>query len=102
VHTFVWSFKVNLSAHAHACPAVNFGVLVIACWQAIVAKDIKSEFAEAKYIDFAVFSMSQGALTGIPVVVVTKDTAKAFYLVLTFLIFVACTVVLSLIFLPKM
>ena len=83
-------------------PIVNFSVLVTACWQAFEARDIKCEFAEAKYIGLAVFSMFQGFLTGVPIVVVAKSIPEAFYLILTFLIFVVSMVVLLLIFLPKM
>jgi hypothetical protein len=81
--------------------SVNFIVLAIACWQAFEARDIECEFAEAKYIALAVFSMSQGFLTGIPIVAIAKDIPEAFYLILTFLLFVVCMVVLMLIFLPK-
>ncbi|CAJ1968712.1 unnamed protein product [Cylindrotheca closterium] len=80
---------------------VSFCVLVIACWQAVAARDIKSEFAEAKWIGWTMFSLAQGFLTGIPIVVVTKDIPEAFYLTLTFLTFALCTVVLLLIFVPK-
>jgi competence protein ComGC len=76
-------------------------VLVIACWQAFQARDIKSEFSEATYIGLAVFSMSQAFLTGIPIVAVVREIPQAFYLVLTFLIFLLCMVILLLIFLPK-
>jgi competence protein ComGC len=76
-------------------------VLVIACYQAFQARDIKSEFSEATYIGLAVFSMSQAFLTGIPIVVVVREIPQAFYLVLTFLVFLLCTVILLLIFLPK-
>jgi hypothetical protein len=75
--------------------------LTVACWQAFEARDIECEFAEAKYIALAVFSMSQGFLTGIPIVAVAKDIPEAFYLILTILLFVVCMVVLLLIFLPK-
>jgi hypothetical protein len=80
---------------------VNFSVLVIACWQAFEARNIQSEFAEAKYIGLAVFFLSQAFLTGIPVVAITRDIPEAFYLVLSFLVFMVCMAVLSLIFLPK-
>jgi hypothetical protein len=45
--------------------------------------------------------MCQAFLTGIPIVVVVREIPEAFYLVLTFLIFVLCMVILLLIFLPK-
>jgi hypothetical protein len=75
--------------------------LVIAAWQAWRAKDIESEFSEAKYIGLSIFSMCQAFLTGIPIVAVVKDIPEAFYLVTVFLIFILCAVLLSLIFLPK-
>ena len=47
------------------------------------------------------FSMTQGFLTGIPIVIVTRDIPEAFYLTLTFLLFALCMVILLLIFVPK-
>lgn len=43
----------------------------------------------------------QAFLTGIPIVAVVRDNPRAFYIVLTFVIFLLCMVVLLLIFLPK-
>ena len=81
---------------------VNLGLLIITCYQAWEARDIKSEFAESKWIGLAVFSMSQGFLTGIPIVsAVANDQPETFYLTLTLLLFVICLMVLLLIFLPK-
>ena len=59
------------------------------------------EFSESKYIGLTMFSLVQGFLTGIPIVAVVRETPQAFYLVLAMLIFLLCTVTLSLIFLPK-
>jgi hypothetical protein len=53
----------------------------------------------------AVFSLTQGFLTGLPIVAVagdTPDTPETFYLILSVLVFGVCAVVLSLIFIPKM
>ena len=93
---------VSCSHYSFVLSSVNFSVLAIACWQAFEARDIQCEFAEAKYIALAVFSLSQGFLTGIPIVAVAKDIPEAFYMILTFLLFVVCMTVLLLIFLPKM
>ena len=59
------------------------------------------EFAEAKYIGLAVGSMMQAFLTGIPCVTIVRDNPKAFYLVLTLVIFILCMIILLLIFVPK-
>ena len=81
---------------------LNFFVLIIACWQAWKARNIKTEFSESKYIGLAVFSMTQAFLTGIPIVAIVRDIPEAFYLVLTFLIFILSVILLALIFIPKM
>lgn len=91
----------NAAAYLIPLALLNFFVLVIACWQAAHARNIQSEFAEAKYIGLTVFSLAQAFVTGIPIVVVVKDIPEAFYLVLTFLIFILSMVILLLIFLPK-
>lgn len=80
---------------------INFIVLVTACWHAYQARNIESEFSEAKFIGMTMFSFGQGFLTGIRIVAVVRDTPQAFYLVLAMLIFLLCTVTLLLIFLPK-
>jgi hypothetical protein len=49
-----------------------------------------------------VFSLTQGFLTGLPIVTVARDTPETFYLILTVLVFGVCAVVLSLILIPKM
>ena len=76
-------------------------MLAIASWQAFQSRAITSEFSEGVYIGLAVFSMAQAFLTGIPIVAVVREIPQAFYLVLTFLLFFLCMVILLLIFLPK-
>jgi len=80
---------------------LNVGVVLIACYQAHMARDIRSEFSESRYIGLTVFSLFQALVTGIPVVTVVRDLPQAFYLVLTFTIFALSTAILMLIFLPK-
>jgi competence protein ComGC len=46
--------------------------------------------------------MVQAFLTGIPIVAIVRDIPEAFYLVLTFLIFILSMILLLLIFFPKM
>lgn len=91
----------SLDSHVPSLLSVNFVVLAVACWQAFQARDIQSEFAEAKYIAMAVFSMTQGLLTGLPIAAVAKDTPETFYLIVSVIISLICLVVLSLIFIPK-
>ncbi|GAX15871.1 hypothetical protein FisN_2Lh399 [Fistulifera solaris] len=80
---------------------INLGVVAIACWQAYQARAIKSEFAEAKYIALAVFSLFQAFFTGVPVLIVVRNMPEAYYILLTMMIFILCMALLLLIFLPK-
>jgi len=80
---------------------VNSISLFIAAYQAWQARNIKSEFSEAKYIGFAIFSMCQAFLTGLPIVAITDDKPRTFYIVLATEIFIFCMILLLLIFLPK-
>jgi hypothetical protein len=65
------------------------------------ARNIQSAFSESKYIGYSVASLFQAFLTGFPIVVVVKDDPRAFYLVLTLMIFTLSEGILLLIFLPK-
>jgi gamma-aminobutyric acid type B receptor len=92
----------NVFAYLVPLALINLSVVATACWQAWQARNIQSEFSEAKYIGLAMVSLFQAFLTGIPVVVVVRDMPRAYYVVLSLMIFVLCMAVLLLIFLPKM
>jgi ABC-type sugar transport system substrate-binding protein len=92
----------NVVAYLVPLAVINLSVVATACWQALQASNIKSEFSEAKYIGLAVASLFQAFVTGIPVVVVVRDTPQTFYVVLSITMFLLCMAVLLLIFLPKM
>ena len=91
----------NAVAYLTPLALLNLSVVIVAGWLAYRARGITSEFSESKYIGLAVFSLFQAFLTGLPVSVVVREQPQAFYLILTSMIFLLCTVVLSLIFLPK-
>ena len=92
----------NSVAYLVPLAAINLIAVGIACRQAYQARDIMSEFSEAKYIGLTVFSLFQAFLMGIPVVAIVRNMPEAFYLVLAILIFLLCMLVLVLIYLPKM
>ena len=81
---------------------VNAGVLMLANWQCYVARDIVSEFAETKYIGICMGSLLQAGITGVPVLVISRDNPSAYYLVATLFVFIVCVVILGSIFVPKM
>lgn len=80
---------------------LNFGVMLVANWQAFEARAIQSEFSESKYIAIAIASMFQAALIGVPTLFVVRKSPEAYYLILTFMLFVICMAVLMLVFIPK-
>uniref|UniRef100_A0A7S3L1A8 G-protein coupled receptors family 3 profile domain-containing protein n=1 Tax=Amphora coffeiformis TaxID=265554 RepID=A0A7S3L1A8_9STRA len=82
--------------------AVNVGVLILANWQAYVARHIVEEFADTKYIGLVVASLLQAAVIGVPILFLLRESPQAFYLLLIFVIFVVCGAVLVLIFVPKL
>uniref|UniRef100_A0A7S3KY73 G-protein coupled receptors family 3 profile domain-containing protein n=2 Tax=Amphora coffeiformis TaxID=265554 RepID=A0A7S3KY73_9STRA len=80
---------------------INMGVLIVANWQAYRARHLESEFAESKFIALTMASLFQASLLGLPTLFLVRDNPPAFYLLLVFLIFVLCMVILLLVFLPK-
>ena len=92
----------NATPYLVPLAVVNLSVLVLANWQAYHARMIQSEFSESKYIGIAMASLLQAMLSGIPILFVVRDSPQAYYLVLAFMIFIICTVVLIVIFVPKM
>lgn len=80
---------------------INLFCLGIANWQAYLARKIKSEFAESKYIGLAMAVFLQTMLIGLPVLFIVRNSPQSFYLTLCFILFVVCIMLLLLIFVPK-
>ncbi|CAB9519169.1 acid type B receptor subunit 2 [Seminavis robusta] len=82
---------------------INGLVLLFANVVAYKARAINEEFAESKYIAMAMASMLQAAISGLPILmVVGQESPQAFYMVSVFMIFVMCSAILLLIFVPKL
>ena len=80
---------------------VNFLVLAIANWQAFSTRHIGDEFSESKFIALAMASLLQTFVISMPVLFIVRTSPRAFYLVLSFMIFLISTTLLLLIFGPK-
>lgn len=80
---------------------INCTVVVIANVQAYQARHINVEFQESKYIAMATASMLQAFIIGIPVVALLHEDPRAIFIVISLLIFITCTAVLLLLFVPK-
>ena len=80
---------------------VNIGALVIALVQAYQARDIQTEFSESKYIALVFASMAQACLVGGPILFIDRHDPTVLYVLQTILVFLLATVILLLIFVPK-
>lgn len=81
---------------------INFGIMVVANWQAYEARLIEFEFSESKHIALAMGSLLQATLLGVPLLFVVRDNPPAYFLVLVFLLFFVGMAILLVIFIPKM
>ncbi|KAL3941465.1 MAG: hypothetical protein SGBAC_004175, partial [Bacillariaceae sp.] len=81
---------------------LNVGVMVVASWQAFLARRIKSEFAESKFVAMALVSMLQISAIGMPLLFLVREDPRAWYWTSTLMVFIICMVVLLVIFVPKM
>lgn len=81
---------------------INIGVLILANIQAYQARAIKTEYSESKYIAIIMASMLQAFALGVPCIFLLWKIPAAYFLILVIIIFIICSVVLGLIFYPKM
>ena len=80
---------------------VNLGALVILNVQAYKTRSINTEYSESKYIVIVVASMAQAGFIGIPLLFLVGEEPQATFVVRVLLIFVTCSAILCLIFIPK-
>jgi len=79
----------------------NISVLLLAVYQAYVARNISTEFAESEHIAKALSLTLLVSFVTIPVMVIVTDEPRAFFFALTSVITVLCVSVLLFIFVPK-
>jgi hypothetical protein len=101
IETYGGCHSENAIAFLIPLGVVNFAGVIMSCWQAFQARNITSEFSESKYIAFTVVLLCQGFLTGVPVIVVVRESPEAFYVVVCITTFLLSAAVLGLIFGPK-
>lgn len=75
--------------------------LAFACYQAYVARDISTEFAESEYIAKAMGFILVVCFIGIPVIVIANEDPSAAFFVIAGIIFVVSVSLLLMIFVPK-
>lgn len=80
---------------------INGVAVIIANVQAYQARHINVEFQESKYIAMATACMLESFIIGVPVVALLKENPTSVFIVVSLLIFITCTAVLGLLFIPK-
>jgi len=81
--------------------SINLGCLLVTVIQACRARHISTELSESKYILRALWIILYVSFLAVPIIIIARDKAEAFYFVVTGFIFVVCTSILLLIFGPK-
>jgi len=84
-----------------ALAVLNFTALILANVQAYMARSIKDEYQESKYIGLSTLSMLQIFIVGVPLLVIVSTDPSSNFFVWTGIIFIVCTTILGLIFVPK-
>jgi hypothetical protein len=98
---FIGSDNTSL-AMAISVMVVNSCAVVLADYEAYKARNVSTEFSESRYIGFAMLSILQVGLVGIPIIFLVQDNPPARFFVGLVIITVVCMSVLLLIFIPKM
>lgn len=83
---------------------INIGSLLYALLEAWRARKVSTELSESSYIFTALGLVLVATLFGIPVIIISSSSAlrvSAYYFVTSGIIFVVCTSIILLIFLPK-
>lgn len=91
----------NAMAYLIPLTIVNGTMLIFANWIAYKARGIEEEFAESKYVGISMMSMLQAFVSGIPILLITRESPQAYYMVQVFMVFITCSGILVLMFVPK-
>lgn len=79
----------------------NVGLLALALYQVYNARSLSTEFAESEYIFKALFISVLVCFVGIPVMIIVEGEPKAYFFLLSSIIFVLCSALLLFMFVPK-
>lgn len=80
---------------------INLGILLFAVLQAYRARNISTELQESTYIFQAMALCLLVSFIAIPVIIIARENVSAYYFVSLGLLFVICSSILLLIFVPK-
>ena len=80
---------------------VNGTALLLACHQAYIGREVRTEMNESKYIGMAMICIFQSFFFGVPLIFITRNNRSANSFVVTSICFVICVATLLFIFVPK-
>ena len=80
---------------------INGCALILALWQAYLARNITTEFSESKHIAMAMIIIFQSLFIGVPIMVIVNGQPAPQLFVLSAIVFIIVVAMLLLIFVPK-
>jgi len=80
---------------------INLGSLLFALFQAYMARNISTDFQESNYIFLAMAFILLVFFIGFPVMIIAHDNVAASFFLKAGVVFVVCSTILLLIFIPK-
>ena len=80
---------------------INALALILANVQAFRARNVSTEYSESSYIFFAMLSLLQALIIGVPLLIIVNDNDVSRYFIWCGIIFVITTAILGFIFGPK-
>lgn len=88
--------------YAASLALLNLGSLGFAVYEAFRSNGFSTEYDESEYIFKAMIGILLACFVGIPVIAISQDSPQAYSYVVAAMIFLTCSLVLLLIFVPKM
>lgn len=94
-------YSDNTEAYVASLLSIDGVAIIITLWQAYVARDIKTDLSESKYIALAVTAIFEASFIGVPVLYVMSEQPNAVLFISSAIIFVSVVAILCFIFIPK-
>ena len=81
--------------------SINAGSLIVALWQAYLARNVSTDLQESSYIFVAMALILMVAFIGVPVIIISIGNNAVSYFISAYVIFAICMSILVLIYVPK-
>lgn len=91
----------NSTAYISSLLVVNGIAIILACHQAYIGRNVRTEMNESKHIGMAMICIFQSCFFGLPLLFMTSSNRSAYLFISSSVYFVVCVSTLLCIFLPK-